>query len=135
MAQLISIDDGRTGPALPVTGGSIGPPFVEVLATGSGETVAAWGSTLDSDYRLATQGLHDQYPWMAGEPFAGHTFVAGAGQGYAWVHPADTPDRVWAVDRTGAARLPELKGFPRGVSDDLVVVDGLPGGFEVHRYR
>ncbi|MGD7789347.1 hypothetical protein ACQCX2_13610 [Propionibacteriaceae bacterium Y1700] len=133
--QLINIDDGRTGPTLAVSGGSLGPPFVEVLITGSGETVAAWGSTLDSDYRLATQGPHDQYPLMAGEPFAGHIFVAGAGQGYAWVHSADGQDRVWAVDRTGATRSPEIPGFPRAVTEDLVIVDGLPDGFEVHRYR
>lgn len=112
----------------------LGTGFIEVVATTDADPYAAWGSQ-GGDYRLLTLGMADPEPLQAANAFPGHTLVMGAGGGYVWVKPTDGTDRVFAVDRTGAARSDEVAGFLRGIVGDLVITDGVDGRFAVHRYR
>lgn len=137
VGTLVGLTDGKVGPPVKsIPGGQVqlGNGFIHVISPDDAHPYAAWGSE-GGDYRLVTLALSDREPVRAGTAFPGHSLVMAGGGGYAWVMPTDGPDRVLAVDRTGAGRSDELDGFLRGVVGDLVITDDVDGGFAVHQYR
>lgn len=131
--RLVGLTDGALGPVVPVGSPGIGDPLIAVVATTDSVPYAAWGSQSDH-YRLLSQALADPEPLWAAEVFDDFTLVVAGGGGYAWAKPGDV-DEVMAADRTGATRCEAIPGSPRAVLGDLVVTDGVAGGFAVHRFR